>query len=313
MRRHRKPRKRLAPLLCLLPASLLCCCGQDPASDQSKSVIGLYSPAKGDAVVARVQGRPIYAADLRRELRAGRDRDQALKELIRREVLVIEALKRGHLSGPEVQRERRSALAETLIHRAFGAKFTKADIPSSMVARSFELNKRRFQHPELVDVSHILALWRKGMDPALKERARITAQEVHRLATATKSLSAAAFKAIAGQLRANAAPIELRVERLRTPLRGYTVPAFADPAFALKAKGEISPVVHTRFGYHVIYLHERSPAVHKKLADVDHEIREKIFDEARQLSFERFAKGLEKAHGVIVDEDALRQSLAKGE
>jgi parvulin-like peptidyl-prolyl isomerase len=49
---------------------------------------------------------------------------------------------------------------------------------------------------------------------------------------------------------------------------GKTVEQFAQAATALKTPGEISPVIKTQFGYHVLQLVERKPDIQKTYADV---------------------------------------------
>ncbi len=63
--------------------------------------------------------------------------------------------------------------------------------------------------------------------------------------------------------------------------RGQMVPAFEEAAFAL-APGEVSDMVETPFGVHVIRLEERRPA---RLLPLD-EIREKLRDHVRRERME---------------------------
>ncbi|MBW2731931.1 MAG: peptidylprolyl isomerase [Deltaproteobacteria bacterium] len=305
------PRRLLRPFLALLLTPVLCsaCGGKEAPKPQVQALITPLRP-KG-SVVAKVDGQPIYASDLKHQLLTLADPEQALKELVQRELLAKEAIRRGLADEHEITKALRSALAEQLIHQDFGATFKKTDIPAALVERSFKLNLARFQHPEFAEVTHILAMWHRKQTAALQERAALTAQEVYKRAI-KRPMDAKAFKAIARDLRSTAAPVKLRVEKFKTPRQGLTAEPFAKAAFALKRSGDVSPVVQTRFGFHVIYLHRRIPAMHKTLADVDGSIREKIFDEARQLSFDRFAKTVERAHGVVIDYQALKRALTVG-
>jgi parvulin-like peptidyl-prolyl isomerase len=74
---------------------------------------------------------------------------------------------------------------------------------------------------------------------------------------------------------------------LVTPRKGRVVEPFAAAAFDLAQKGDISGVVATRFGYHVIYLEDRKEAIHKSLEQAADEIRERIFDDVRKQKVER--------------------------
>ena len=59
--------------------------------------------------------------------------------------------------------------------------------------------------------------------------------------------------------------------------RGRMVPEFEEAAFALKNKGDLSSVVETQFGYHIIQLEGRKPA-HIQPFD---EVREQLVKELR--------------------------------
>lgn len=58
--------------------------------------------------------------------------------------------------------------------------------------------------------------------------------------------------------------------------RGEMQKPFEDAAFALKKPGEISPVVKTKFGYHVIQLVESKPGKTRKFEEVKDELVKKL-------------------------------------
>ena len=74
--------------------------------------------------------------------------------------------------------------------------------------------------------------------------------------------------------------------------RGAMVPAFDGAAFAL-AIGEMSGIVATEFGYHIILLTDREEALAPELADVSDQVRQDLEDE---LSYEAALTWYESAY-----------------
>jgi len=85
--------------------------------------------------------------------------------------------------------------------------------------------------------------------------------------------------------------------------RGQMVPAFEEAAFALRA-GQISPVVESSFGYHVIKVEERRE---QPLGAEKEQFRQFLVQRAQQEAARRFVDSLGTASRVTVDPTAPAQ------
>ena len=85
--------------------------------------------------------------------------------------------------------------------------------------------------------------------------------------------------------------------------RGKMVPAFDQAAFALKP-GEISGLVKTQYGYHIIKMEDRKPAVTKPLVQVQGAIQDQL---AAQRAHAEAADQIEKLAGQIHSEADLQK------
>ncbi len=291
------------PLLVAL-ASLLAAACSGTAEPEPGEELALPLPPP-QAIVATVDGAPITSERLARQMRDARQsKEAALRALIHEELLAAEARRRGLGQDPQVAAARARALAAVFLEREF--RYTPADVSRAELQRAFELNRTRYQHPELRRVSHIVALLPRQAEPAhLMEAARL-ARQVH------GRLSEEEFKQIAPLVAKDARlGIVVRAESLTTPRSGFTVEAFAAAAFALDPVGAVSPIVETRFGSHVIYLAEKLAARNATLADpgVEREIREKLFEDSRRQAFLRFQDELWRRYQVELHPERIPPRL----
>ena len=84
--------------------------------------------------------------------------------------------------------------------------------------------------------------------------------------------------------------------------RGRMVPEFEVAAFALKTPGEISEVVKTPYGYHVIQLEERRDGEQKPFDQVKEQIRATLRNEAMQAKTKEYYDQLKQAANLQIDE-----------
>jgi peptidyl-prolyl cis-trans isomerase D len=110
--------------------------------------------------------------------------------------------------------------------------------------------------PEQVRASHILLTTEGKDDSAVRAQAELVLKEAR---------SGADFAALAKKYSQDESNAQTGGD-LDYFTRGRMVPAFETAAFALKP-GEISDLVKTEFGYHIIKLVDRKPAVVRQLSD----------------------------------------------
>lgn len=148
----------------------------------------------------------------------------------------------------------------------------------------YEQNQGRFGTAEERRASHILIAAAKDAPQAERDKARARAQEL--LAEVRKA--PANFAELARKHSQDPGSAE-RGGQLDMAPRGAMVKPFDDAMFALK-KGEISDVVESDFGYHIIRLDDVKPAVVPPLAQV----RAQVENEVRtQQASQEFAKAAE--------------------
>jgi peptidyl-prolyl cis-trans isomerase C len=267
------------------------------------------SPSATDPVVARVGERPILASDLRHQMSEGQSAQEALQALVRQELLAMEAKRRNLARHPEVRAAQRKAMVRKLLSQKLVSGYNEEDIPMELVEKAYRINSRRYNRPELRIVRHILVFARRKSSEVHHRRARAIAEEIRKLATG-QELSPEQFEAIVPVIRAKHPDVKIRLERLGTARRGSTVRQFADASFELSDPGQVSPVVRTRYGYHVIYLDEAVPAKHTPIDEVEEEIRDRILGDARREAFLSWVDELQKKRTVAIHADRLAPETA---
>ncbi len=142
---------------------------------------------------------------------------------------------------------RDQVLAEVALARAEGPPPDPAAL-ERLARNQYDAAPEKFSTPEQVRVSHIL-IHAKACD------AEAHAREVLALARQP----GADFAALARE-KSDDPATAARGGDLGFFSRGKMAAAFENAAFALKQPGELSDVVRTEFGYHIIRLEERKPA-----------------------------------------------------
>ena len=139
----------------------------------------------------------------------------------------------------------------------------------------YDQNLERMKAPEQVRLSHILVSAEESATPEQRDQAKKKTEDIR-----ARALAGEDFATLA---RENSDDPGSRANGGELPWvgRGDTVPPFEAAAFAL-SPGEISEVVETRYGYHVIKLAERKEGSVVAFEQAEPRIEQVLRDQAIQ-------------------------------
>jgi len=144
------------------------------------------------------------------------------------------------------------------------------EVSDQQVADFYEENPQMFQRPEQVRARHILMSVQQGADDETKADAKTRAAAARERAVSGEDFAALATELSEGPSAPNGGDLGFfSADRMVAP--------FSEAAFALQP-GEISQVVETQFGYHVIKVEERREASTQSLEEVREPLRNALVE-----------------------------------
>lgn len=278
--------KCLAVMLCSV--ALFACQGTPGSSSGSK---------QEGQVLAEVNGTKITTGDFNREvknlpeyLRAMADTPQGRREMLDtmviRELILQKASKDGLDKGPELE-EKLQELKKRLIVESFLKKKVETDakISDADLKKFYDQNIEKFKTGEQIRASHILV---KNEQTAKDILAQIRkGANFEELARKNSVDSSAAKGGDLGWFN-----------------KGAMVPVFEKAALALK-EGQVSDVVKSDFGFHIIKLTGKRPAGTRPFEEVKDQIKAALMPSKQQEIFQKIKEELKKSAKITVKDDAL--------
>ena len=258
---------------CLLQLSICAPLVAAPATDAAK--------LPPDTVVARQGSATVTLADVDAFAQKIDEKDRAgffnspkrlesmVSNLLVQRMLAAEAVKEGLDKDPSVQSQIKLADEELLAKARMQRLRSELKLPDfDQLAREEYLgHKEKYVREGKLDVKHILISGDKRSDAD----ARALAEEVRKEALAHPDQ----FDALVDKYSED--PSKDQNHGLMQDARSKQyVPAFSAAAQALKIPGEISPLVHTKFGYHILKLVTRTSDTPLKFEDVKPQIVEDL-------------------------------------
>lgn len=195
--------------------------------------------------------------------------------------------------GMSLDQLKSDARTDMSITKMMDAEVATQPAPTDAQVREFyDKNPDKFKQEEQVRASHILFRVDEKATEAEKKKIRAQADAVLK-----EAKGGANFGELAKKYSADGSAQQGGDLNFFT--KDAMVPAFADAAFALQPN-QISDVVTTQFGYHIIKVTERKPASTVAYETVQDRIREFLTQQQKQQRAESFIEGLKKKAKIEV-------------
>ncbi len=198
---------------------------------------------------------------------------ELLNGMIAEAVLIQKAKEEGLHRKEEIRRMLKN-VEDRILLEAIVQELQKDRIAVSdeEVKEYLEKNEEKFANPEQVRVSHIL-LKRKSEAKKILNELR----------------EGANFERLARKYSIDSITAP-RGGDLGYIYRGEMIPAFEEAAFALENRNDISRIIETPFGYHLVKLTGRKKMRKKAPEEIDSEIRTRIQNEKLDRLMEKYRK-----------------------
>jgi peptidyl-prolyl cis-trans isomerase C len=206
---------------------------------------------------------------------------RVLENMIRENLFYIAGEEEGIKLSSEEEEQINRLKRYIIIRKYITEKLKEKPVTEEEMKDYYEKNKKEFVIPEKRKVSHIIVSDENKAKELLK-----------------KIKEGADFSQIAKENNIDGS--KNRGGDLGWISKGYMIKEFEEVAFSLK-KGEISDVIKTKFGYHIIKVEDIKPEEEKNFEEVKESIRKKIEEER----IKQLEEDLKKKYNVKVNYEAI--------
>jgi peptidyl-prolyl cis-trans isomerase C len=258
-------------------------------ASQGRQVAGDQLTAlKKDILEGLIEREVLYQASQKAGIKIEEQRIEeqlaAIKKRFPNEADYKAALANMSLTEDEVKMQISRGLAiQALIEQQIASKIIITDTETRAY---YDDNPQMFKQPAQVKASHILIKVDAGADEAQKAEARKKIETVQQKVKAGGDFAELAKEYSEG-------PSNTRGGDLGFFRRGQMVKPFEDAAFAMKAN-EVSDIVETRFGYHLIKVYEIKPDRTLAYADIKDRLSQRMKQEKIEKDATQYVGQLKK-------------------
>src|SRR4030043_146715 len=223
-------------------------------------------------------------------------RDFLENYVIPREVLYREVKEKGLDKNKEILAKiedvRRAILMEVLLEEVLRGR---SEVSEEEIQRYYKENQPLFTEPQEVKIRHIVV----NSEPALKEVVtKLSQGESFEKLVSTYNIGK--FKEDGGNLG------YIRRGQLASPFA-----QFEEVAFSLRKRGEISEVINTPHGYHIIRLEDMRGSTLRPLNQVKERIRFFLQPKKKQDAYLEYVKEAKSKAKVLINEKLWAEEKKK--
>jgi parvulin-like peptidyl-prolyl isomerase len=149
------------------------------------------------------------------------------------------------------------------------------EITDKEVEEYYTSHTKEFKRPEMVHAAHIVKHIQRPQD---EEPARFAIEEIQKQLQAGKTFEECASET---------SDCPDQAGDLGFFPRGEMVQEFEDVVFSMQ-EGEVSDIVQTQFGFHIIKLHKKIPEGMYPMEEVSKPLKERLFAQKREKAMETF-------------------------
>ncbi len=232
-------------------------------------------------------------------------RKEYVESLARVELLAAEAHKRGLQNDPEVVDAAKNMMVRKLLQKEEEQR--KIVVPDAEIADYYEKHKTDYVKPETTRLSNIFFAAAKE-DAAARAKKKKLAEEVLAKAKAKPPTDSAGFIALVREHSEDpkTKPLDGDMRFLsEADLKNQYGPEVASAAASLSKLGDLSSVVETPQGFHLLRFQGRQAAINHGLEQVKTQIQSRIAYDRRTQNFNAFVQKLRDQSGYKLNEANL--------
>ncbi len=229
-----------------------------------------------------------------------------LNNIVRQEILFMEAQRLGFDKDPDVVDRMKSDTISKMIAKEFDEKKKQELVTEEDIKKHYEQNISDYNKPEAVYVRAFFVKSPEGSkDRGLKKK---EAEKYLKDILAHKDDDTYFYNLVKSKsddedLKARGGEIAYLSREELTSKYGKE---FADASFSLASINDITPnPVETKDGFYIIKLRGKRQAINRTLDEVKETIRMKLYSEKRQKALDEWIDSLKKKYNVTVLEENL--------
>ncbi len=308
-------KKTIGIVILILLAGVLGCRGKAGKSTCWQEREALTKPPTGGEVLASIGSEQITQKEFEYQIaQLGPANAEAAKNLsgltsflnsyVNRKLILKEIVNQP--PDPQVERQIRLMWENAMINKYLEKTLKDRVMTEDKVKAYYQANKKEFTAPEMIHAAHIMFKVEPAAKPEEKQAVRQKAEAVLQRLSQGEN-----FQNLARLVSEDETSAKHGGD-LSYFAKGHLPPQFDDAVFALKKEGEVSGIVETPMGFHIIKMLGRKPPELIPYDKVRDQLMSRMGPTNRQEAYRAYIEELRKGNDVKINNAVLMSMVANG-